>query len=244
MNGLALHGGFIPYGGTFLVFSDYARNAVRMAALMKLRCIFVYTHDSIGLGEDGPTHQPVEHAASLRLIPGMSVWRPCDGVETAVAWKMAIENQSGPTCLLFTRQALPHQQRSTGQIEDIERGGYILVDTDTEPEAIIIATGSEVEIAVRSAGNFPGRVRVVSMPSTDVFDRQDQAYRENVLPSVVTRRVAIEAGVTDYWYKYVGLNGQVVGMNSFGASAPCTDVYEYFGVTADRASEYLGNMLE
>jgi transketolase len=243
MNGLALHGGFIPYAGTFLVFSDYARNAVRMAALMSLRSVFVYTHDSIGLGEDGPTHQPVEHAASLRLIPGVSVWRPCDGVESAVAWKMAIEHQSGPTCLLFSRQALSHQHRSKGQITDIQRGGYILLDTAAEPEAIIIATGSEVEIAVRSAAAFSGRVRVVSMPSTDVFDRQDQAYREQVLPPTVTRRLAIEAGIADYWYKYVGLGGKIVAMNSFGASAPCKDVYENFGITAARASECLHEML-
>ncbi len=243
VNGLALHGGFIPYAGTFLVFSDYARNAVRMAALMKLRSIFVYTHDSIGLGEDGPTHQPVEHAASLRLIPGMSVWRPCDGIESAVAWKMAIERQSGPTCLLFTRQALSHQHRSAEQIADIQRGGYVLVDTAAEPEAIIIATGSEVEIAVRSAAAFAGRVRVVSMPSTDVFDRQARAYKEKILPPTVTRRLAIEAGIADYWYKYVGFGGKIVAMNSFGASAPGTDVYKYFGITADSAAQCLQEML-
>ncbi len=244
MNGLALHGGFIPYGGTFLVFSDYARNAVRMASLMKVQSIFVYTHDSIGLGEDGPTHQPVEHAASLRLIPGMSVWRPCDGVETAIAWKLAIERRDGPTCLLLTRQGLPHQNRTTDQMANISRGGYILVDTDGEPDIIVIATGSEVEIAASAAANFPGRVRVVSMPSTDVFDSQDEEYREKVLPSFVTRRMAVEAGVTDYWRKYVGLSGSTIGIDSFGASAPSADAFEYFGLTAEKVTERLRDMLD
>jgi len=244
MNGLALHGGFIPYGGTFLVFSDYARNAIRMASLMKLRSIFVFTHDSIGLGEDGPTHQPVEHASSLRLIPGMSVWRPCDGVETAVAWKQAIERSDGPTCLLLTRQGLPHQDRSPDQIDNIARGGYILVDSDGEPEAIVVATGSEVEIAVAAARNFSGRVRVVSMPSTDAFDCQDETYRQAVLPASVSRRLAVEAGVTGYWYKYVGLEGSVVGIDSFGASGPYLDVYEHFGITVEKITERLGEMLD
>ena len=244
MNGLALHGGFIPYGGTFLVFSDYARNAVRMASLMKQQSIFVYTHDSIGLGEDGPTHQPVEHAASLRLIPGMSVWRPCDGVETAVAWRHAIERRDGPTCLLLTRQGLPHQGRSSDQIQNISRGGYILLDSEDEPAVIVVATGSEVEIAVAAAQNFPGRVRVVSMPCTDVFDRQDGQYREAVLPASISRRLAVEAGVSDYWYKYVGLAGSVVGIDSFGASGPYSEVYEYFGITVEKVTERLGEMLD
>ncbi len=244
MNGLALHGGFIPYGGTFLVFSDYARNAVRMASLMKVQSIFVYTHDSIGLGEDGPTHQPVEHAASLRLIPGMSVWRPCDGVETAIAWKLAIERRDGPTCLLLTRQGLPHQNRTTDQIDNISRGGYILVDTDGEPDIIVIATGSEVAIAAGAAAHFPGRVRVVSMPSTNVFDSQDEEYREKVLPSFVTRRMAVEAGVTDYWRKYVGLSGSTIGIDSFGASAPSADAFEYFGLTVEKVTERLRDMLD
>lgn len=244
MNGIALHGGFIPYGGTFLVFSDYARNAVRMAALMNLRSIFVYTHDSIGLGEDGPTHQPVEHAASLRMIPNMSVWRPCDAVESAIAWKKAIERFDGPTALLFTRQSVSHQARSTEQIDSIQKGGYILVDTDTEPSVILIATGSEVELAVAAARQFPGRVRVVSMPSTDVFDAQDGDYKEAVLPASVDRRIAIEAGVSDYWHKYVGLAGRIIGMYSFGASAPASDVFTYFGFTVKNVTSVLDEMLD
>ncbi|HSH40950.1 MAG TPA: transketolase [Arenicellales bacterium] len=243
MNGMALHGGFIPYSGTFLVFSDYARNAVRMAALMKLRNIFVYTHDSIGLGEDGPTHQPVEHASSLRLIPNMSVWRPCDGVETAVAWRAAIERRDGPTSLLLSRQKLVHQPRTPEQVAGIARGGYVLLDSDGTPEVIVIATGSEVNLAVQAAGRWPGRVRVVSMPSCDVFDAQDAQYREQVLPAGVTRRVAIEAGVTPLWYKYVGADGRIIGLDRFGESAPAADLFEYLGFTVEEASRVIGEML-
>ncbi len=235
MNGIALHGGFIPYGATFLIFSEYARNALRMAALMKIRSIFVYTHDSIGLGEDGPTHQPVEQTATLRLIPNMSVWRPCDAVESAVAWKMAVKRKEGPSCLIFSRQGLPHQERSVEQLELIERGGYILSDCDGTPDVIIIATGSEVELAMGAAKQLAGsqKIRVVSMPNTNVFDAQDEAYRESVLPSAVTARVAIEAGVTDGWVKYVGLPGKVVGINRFGESAPAGDLFKQFGFTVD-----------
>lgn len=234
MNGIALHGGFIPYGATFLIFSEYARNALRMAALMKIRSIFVYTHDSIGLGEDGPTHQPVEQTATLRLIPNMSVWRPCDAVESAVAWKMAIKRQEGPSCLIFSRQNLPHQKRSLDQLELIERGGYILSDCDGTPEAIIIATGSEVELAIGAAQQLNGKkIRVVSMPSTDTFEAQDEAYRESVLPSSVTARVAVEAGVTVGWLKYVGLQGKVVGVDRFGESAPAGVLFKEYGLTVD-----------
>ncbi len=243
MNGMALHGGFIPYSGTFLVFSDYARNAVRMAALMGVRNIFVYTHDSIGLGEDGPTHQPVEHASSLRLIPNMSVWRPCDGVETAVAWQAAIERRDGPTCLLLSRQKLAHQERSPEQTENIARGGYVLLDSDGVPALIIIATGSEVALAVEAARRYPGRVRVVSMPACDVFDAQDQAYRDQVLPAEVDRRIAIEAGVTPLWYKYVGGNGRIIGLDRFGESAPYADVYEHVGITVERLAGIVEDML-
>jgi len=236
MNGIALHGGFIPYGGTFLVFSDYARNAVRMSSLMKLRTIYVYTHDSVGLGEDGPTHQPIEHVASLRIIPGMSLWRPCDAVESAVAWKSAIERKNGPSCLVFTRQGLPHQARTPEQLADISRGGYVLSDCEGTPEAILIATGSEVGLAMDAAKELTAegrRVRVVSMPSTDVFDAQDEAYRHAVLPPKVTARVAVEAGVPDYWRKYVGLGGKVVGINRFGESAPAKEVFKLLGFTVD-----------
>jgi transketolase len=234
MNGISLHGGFIPYGATFLIFSEYARNALRMAALMKIRSIFVYTHDSIGLGEDGPTHQPVEQTATLRLIPNMSVWRPCDAVESAAAWKMAIKRQDGPSCLIFSRQNLPHQKRSLEQLELIERGGYILSDCDGTPEAIIIATGSEVELAMSAAKQLNGKkIRVVSMPSTDTFEAQDEAYRESVLPSSVTARVAIEAGVTVGWLKYVGLQGKVVGIDRFGESAPAGELFKEYGFTVD-----------
>jgi len=237
MNGITLHGGFIPYGGTFLMFSEYARNALRMAALMKVQSIFVYTHDSIGLGEDGPTHQPVEQTATLRLIPNMSVWRPCDAVESAVAWKAAIERRSGPTSLIFSRQNLPHQARSAEQIANIERGGYILRDCDGAPQAIIIATGSEVGLAMEAAETLSAKgtkVRVVSMPATNVFDAQDAAYRESVLPASVTARVAVEAGVTDGWVKYVGLGGKVVGINRFGESAPAGELFKQFGFTVDK----------
>ena len=235
-NGIALHGGLIPYSATFLVFADYARNALRMAALMKIRQVFVFTHDSIGLGEDGPTHQPVEHVASLRLIPNMSVWRPCDAVETAVAWRSALERDSGPTSLALSRQNLPHQARDAGQIVNIARGGYVLADCEGTPEAIIIATGSEVALAMDAAGALSekGRhVRVVSMPSTDVFDTQDGAYCEAVLPAAVSARVAVEAGVTSCWLKYVGLDGAVVGIDSFGESAPAEVAFEHFGFTVD-----------
>lgn len=236
MNGITLHGGFIPYGGTFLMFSEYARNALRMAALMKIRSIFVYSHDSIGLGEDGPTHQAVEQAATLRLIPNMSLWRPCDDIETAVAWQAAIERLNGPTCLLLSRQNLRHHARTRDQIANIRRGGYVLVDGGKTPDAIIIATGSEVSLAADAAELLAKRglqVRVVSMPSTDVFEAQDAAYREAVLPRSITARVAVEAGVTDGWVKYVGFDGKVIGINSFGESAPAAEVFKHFGLTTD-----------
>ena len=235
-NGLRLHGGFIPYSGTFLTFSDYSRNALRMAALMKVQNILVYTHDSIGLGEDGPTHQPVEHTASLRLMPNMSVWRPCDTVETAVAWRYALENETGPTSLVLTRQGLPHQERDAAQIAAAARGGYVLKACDGTPNIILIATGSEVELAMSAAEKLAAdgaQVRVVSMPSTDVFDAQDADYRESVLPAAVTARVAVEAGVTDGWWRYVGTNGRVVGLDRFGESAPANELFEHFGFTTD-----------
>jgi transketolase len=234
-NGLALHGGFIPYGGTFLMFTEYCRNALRMAALMKLRNLFVLTHDSIGLGEDGPTHQAVEQAATLRLIPNMSVWRPADNTETAVAWRAALERRHGPTCLLLSRQNLPQLQRSAQQVQDITRGGYVLVDGGPQPEAVILATGSETAFAVEAAAGLNARgrrVRVVSMPCTDVFDAQDAAWRDAVLPPSCRNRIAIEAGVPDYWRKYVGLDGAVLGVPAFGASAPGPDVYTHFGISA------------
>ncbi|MFI3197580.1 MAG: transketolase [Methylococcaceae bacterium] len=236
MNGIALHGGLIPFGATFLMFSEYARNALRMASLMKIRSIFVYTHDSIGLGEDGPTHQPVEQIATLRLIPNIQVWRPCDAVETTVSWKAAFERQHGPSILVFSRQNLPHVPRTQEQIEAISRGGYILSDCDGQPEAIIIATGSEVELALKAAEqlNAAGKkIRVVSMPSTNIFDAQDAAYRESVLPSAVTQRVAVEAGVTDGWWKYVGTNGKIVGLDRFGESAPAGQLFKEFGFTVE-----------
>ena len=234
MNGMVLHGGCIPYGGTFLVFSDYCRNALRVAALMGVGSIFVFTHDSIGLGEDGPTHQPVEHVASLRQIPHMDVWRPCDAVETAVAWAMALERRNGPSSLALTRQGVAHQERSSSQIEQVRRGGYILSEA-RDPSVIIIATGSEVALAMsaqRTLADKGTRARVVSMPSTNVFDRQDDAYRDSVLSKGVPR-VAVEAGVTDFWRKYVGLDGAVVGIDRFGESAPGGALYEYFGITAE-----------
>jgi transketolase len=240
MNGLALHGGFRPYAGTFLVFSDYARNAVRMAALMQLPVILVYTHDSIGLGEDGPTHQPIEHVSSLRLMPNMSVWRPCDAVETAVSWAMAVGRANGPTALVLTRQALPQQPRTREQGINITRGGYTLIDCSGTPEAIVIATGSEVAIAATAVNalNAQGRrVRLVSMPGTDAFDRQDAGYRESVLPAAVTRRVAIEAGATGLWWKYVGSSGRVLGIDSFGASGKAADLYKHFGLTAEKLQQ-------
>jgi transketolase len=236
MNGIALHGGFIPYGATFLVFMEYARNAVRMAALMKQRVIFVYTHDSIGLGEDGPTHQPVEQIANLRHTPNMETWRPCDAVESAVSWKSAVMRTDGPSALIFSRQNLPHQPRSNDQVADVARGGYVLTDCEGAPEIILMATGSEVALTVSAAEALTAegrRVRVVSMPCTERFDKQDAAYREAVLPAAVTARVAVEAAQADFWYKYVGLNGAIVGMRSFGESAPAGALFEYFGFTTD-----------
>jgi transketolase len=237
-NGLALHGGFLPYDATFLVFSDYARNAVRMSALIPARAIHVYTHDSIGLGEDGPTHQPVEHLASLRYIPNNELWRPADAVESAVAWQRAIERRDGPTCLVFSRQNLVCQPRDAHTVEAISRGGYILHDpSDANVQAIIIATGSEVELAMAAARELAGEigVRVVSMPSTSVFDAQPLEYREGVLPSWCRARVAIEAAHPDYWWRYVGLDGQVIGLSTFGASAPAADLYRHFGITVEAA---------
>ncbi|KKO49338.1 transketolase [Arsukibacterium sp. MJ3] len=236
MNGIALHGGFVPYGATFLMFVEYARNAVRMAALMKQRVIFVYTHDSIGLGEDGPTHQPVEQLASLRATPNLMNWRPCDQVESAVAWQAAIERTTGPTTLIFSRQNLQQQARDNATVQTIKRGGYVLLDSEQPAELIIIATGSEVELAVQAAKMLTSKgkqVRVVSMPSTDVFDAQDAAYRETVLPANISKRIAVEAGITDCWYKYVGLAGDIIGMTSFGESAPAEQLFEHFGITAD-----------
>ncbi|MCG9561406.1 transketolase [Vibrio chagasii] len=236
MNGIALHGGFVPYGATFLMFMEYARNAMRMAALMKVQNIQVYTHDSIGLGEDGPTHQPVEQMASLRLTPNMSTWRPCDQVESAVAWKLAIERKDGPTSLIFSRQNLAQQERSEEQVANIAKGGYILKDCEGKPELILIATGSEVELAVNAAAELTAegkKVRVVSMPATDAFDKQDAEYRESVLPSDVTARIAIEAGIADFWYKYVGFGGKIIGMTTFGESAPAGELFKMFGFTTE-----------
>jgi len=235
MNGIALHKGFIPYGATFLMFVEYAKNAVRMAALMKQPSIFVYTHDSIGLGEDGPTHQPVEQIASMRLTPNLYNWRPCDQVESAIAWQQAIERKDGPTSLIFTRQGLEQQARDAQQLSDVKKGGYIL-SCDGNPELIIIATGSEVQLAQDSATELRSqgkKVRVVSMPCTDAFEDQSAEYKESVLPASVTRRVAVEAGIADYWYKYVGLNGAVVGMTTFGESAPANELFEFFGFTVE-----------
>ena len=236
MNGIALHGGFIPYGATFLMFYEYAHNAVRMAALMKQRVLFVYTHDSIGLGEDGPTHQPVEQTAALRYIPNLETWRPADQVESAIAWKAAAERQDGPSALIFTRQNLQQQNRTTEQLANVARGGYVLKDASGTPDLILIATGSEVELAVKAAEVLEAegkKVRVVSMPSTNVFDKQDEAYRESVLPRAVTKRVAIEAQLSDFWYKYVGFEGRIVGMNSFGESAPAGELFKLFGFTVE-----------
>lgn len=247
MNGIALHGGFIPYGATFLMFVEYARNAVRMAALMKVRSIFVYTHDSIGLGEDGPTHQPVEQLASLRVTPNLSTWRPCDQVESAVAWKYAVERKDGPSALIFSRQNLEQQPRTAEQLANIEKGAYILKDCAGSPELIFIATGSEVELAVKAADQLTAegrKVRVVSMPSTDTFDKQDAAYREAVLPASVSARVAIEAGIADYWFKYTGLNGAIIGMHTFGESAPAEELYKEFGITAEKAVEAAKSLLK
>jgi transketolase len=249
MNGMVLHGGIIPYGGTFLMFSEYARNALRMAALMKLPTIFVYSHDSIGLGEDGPTHQAVEQLATLRYIPDMVVWRPCDAIETAVVWKLAIERHDGPTALVTSRQNLASQLRTPQQLALIERGAYILVEPAGAgaPQAIVIATGSEVGIAVKAAQqlNEQGRrIRVVSMPSTAVFDLQDAAYREIVLPSAVRKRIAVEAGVSAYWRKYVGLEGKVIGIDTFGLSAPAPEVFKHFGFTVDNVVKTITSLLD
>jgi transketolase len=246
-NGIALHGGFLPYSATFLMFVEYARNAVRMAALMKIRNVFVYTHDSIGLGEDGPTHQPVEQMASLRVTPNMSTWRPADQVESAVAWKYAIERNDGPAALIFSRQNLTQQPRTKEQVANIARGGYVLKDSEGTPDIILIATGSEVGITVEAADKLTAsgaKVRVVSMPSTDAFDKQDAAYRESVLPKAVTARVAVEAGIADYWYKYVGLNGAVVGMHSFGESAPADLLFKEFGFTVDNVVAQAQSLLK
>ncbi|WP_026309201.1 transketolase [Kangiella aquimarina] len=247
MNGMALHGGLMPYGGTFLIFMEYARNALRMAALMKQQAIYVFTHDSIGLGEDGPTHQPIEQLANLRTTPNMSVWRPCDAVETAVAWKSAIERRQGPTALSLSRQNLQHQNRDAQQLANIECGAYVLVDSADQPELIFIATGSEVELAVEAAKVLTEKgkqVRVVSMPSTDVFEAQDASYKESVLPSDVPSRVAIEAGIADYWYKYVGLDGRIVGMTSFGESAPAGELFKHFGFTVDNVVAVAEELLD
>ncbi|MEB7546704.1 transketolase [Klebsiella grimontii] len=235
-NGIALHGGFLPYTSTFLMFVEYARNAVRMTALMKQRQVMVYTHDSIGLGEDGPTHQPVEQIASLRLTPNLSTWRPCDQVESAVAWKYGVERLDGPTALIFSRQNLTQQERTWQQVQDIARGGYILKDCEGQPQLILIATGSETELAVDAWQKLMAegvKARVVSMPSTDVFDKQDAAYRDAVLPPAVSARLAVEAGITDYWFKYVGLNGAIIGMRSYGESAPAEQLYQAFGITVE-----------
>ncbi|MBM7062324.1 transketolase [Pseudomonas sp. UL073] len=247
MNGIALHGGFIPYGATFLVFMEYACNAVRMAALMKQRVLFVYTHDSIGLGEDGPTHQPIEQLASMRCTPNLHTWRPADAVESAVAWKFAIERNDGPSALVFSRQNLPHQPRDAAQLANIERGGYVLKDCAGEPELILIATGSEVGLAVQAADQLSERghqVRVVSMPSTNVFDAQDAAYKQAVLPVQVGARIAIEAAHVDFWYKYVGLEGRVIGMTTFGESAPAPALFEHFGFTVENVLSIADELLD
>lgn len=246
MNGLALHGGFIPYGGTFLMFMEYARNALRMAALMKIRSIFVYTHDTIGLGEDGPTHQPVEQLASLRLTPNMETWRGCDQVEVAVSWQQAIERQDGPSALVLTRQPLEQQARSTEQLNNIARGGYVLVDCDGEPELILISAGSEVALAVAAARTLQqeGRhIRVVSMPCTERFDKQVEAYKESVLPRRVRNRLAVEASIEGFWQRYTGLDGKVIGMDSFGESAPASVLFKYFGFTKENVTETARRML-
>ncbi|MGH8231686.1 MAG: transketolase-like TK C-terminal-containing protein, partial [Steroidobacteraceae bacterium] len=240
MSGLALHGGLIPYGGTFLTFSDYARNAVRMAALMHQRVILVYSHDSIGLGEDGPTHQPIEQLNSLRLIPNLTLWRPADALETAVAWCAALEHASGPSCLVLTRQGLPQLTRSEQAMNDIRRGGYVLVDCQGTPECVVMATGSEVALALEAVKRVQSqgrRVRLVSLPSTEVFDAQDAAYRESVLPAAVSARVAVEAGSTGLWWRYVGSRGQIVGIDHYGASGKGPEVFKKFGFTPDNVEK-------
>ena len=246
MNGIALHGGFIPYGGTFLVFSDYARNAVRLACLMQQRVILVYTDDSIGLGEDGPTHQPIEHLSSLRAMPHLNLWRPCDAAETALAWTLALERH-GPTALVLTRQALPQQPRTPAQLESIRRGGYVLIEPSGTPECLVIATGSEIGIAAQAVNTLNGtgrRVRLVSMPSTETFEAQDASYRDSVLPAAVTRRLAVEAGATQCWWRYVGLAGRVIGIDRFGASGKGADVFPHFGFTADNIVRQVRELLE
>ena len=247
MNGVALHGGLVPYGATFLIFMEYCRNAVRMAALMKLRSILVFTHDSIGLGEDGPTHQPIEQLASLRTTPNMSTWRPADTVESAVAWKAALERTDGPTALVFSRQALPHQERDATQLQNVAKGGYVLSDSEGTPDLILIATGGELGLAQDAAAALREKgsnVRVVSLPSTDTFDAQSAAYKQEVLPLEVTNRVAIEAGIEDYWYKYVGLDGRIVGMSTFGESAPAGDLFKEFGFTVENVVATAAELLE
>lgn len=247
MNGVALHGGFIPYGATFLMFMEYARNAVRMAALMKQRSIFVYTHDSIGLGEDGPTHQPVEQIASLRLTPNMSTWRPCDQVESAIAWKYAVERKDGPSALIFSRQNLTQMDRTPAQLADVTKGGYVLRDSEGTPDAILIATGSEVELAMLAADELTAKgrkIRVVSMPCTDAFDAQSVEYKESVLPSAVIKRVAVEAGIADYWYKYTGLNGKIIGMHTFGESAPAELLFKEFGFTVENVVQTVESLFQ
>jgi transketolase len=245
LNGIALHGGFVPYAGTFLVFSDYARNAVRLACLMSVKAVLVYTHDSIGLGEDGPTHQPIEHLTSLRAIPNMSLWRPCDAAETAVAWAAGIERK-GPTALILSRQPLPQQLRTPQQVADIRRGGYTLIDSDGMPECIVIASGSEIGIAAEAVKKLNAggrRIRLVSMPSTEAFDAQDEAYRHRVLPPAVRRRLAVEAGATLSWWRYVGMEGRVIGLDRFGASGKFADVYPHFGFTTDNIAQQIGELL-
>lgn len=247
MNGIALHGGFIPYGGTFLIFTDYGRNAMRLAALMQIRVIYVLTHDSIGLGEDGPTHQAIEQVSGLRLIPNMTVWRPCDVVETAVAWQFAIEHKSGPTSLILTRQKVPQQPRDAKTLANISRGGYVIFEPKNNPEAIIIATGSEVELALEAAKEMQQHgknIRVVSMPATEIFDQQDQAYKDEVLPPEVTARIAVEAAKSDFWYKYVGLNGKVIGIDTFGKSAPAKELFADFGFTVHNIALSLQQLLQ
>ncbi|WJG08646.1 transketolase [Aliiglaciecola sp. LCG003] len=246
MNGIGLHGGFRPYGATFLMFMEYARNAVRMAALMGIPNIFVYTHDSIGQGEDGPTHQPIEQVANLRLTPNLTTWRPCDGAETAVAWKAAIERKDGPSALVFSRQGLPAQSRNDAQLVNVAKGGYVLVDCASTPDVILIATGSEVAVAVDAAAELTQKghgVRVVSMPSTNVFDAQDADYKQSVLPSSVTKRVAVEAAHVDFWHKYVGFDGAIVGMSTFGESAPGGALLKHFGITVDAVVAAAENLL-
>ena len=247
LNGITRHGGFIPYGGTFLVFMEYARNAVRLAALMKQRCIFIYTHDSIGLGEDGPTHQPIEQLSALRTTPNLSVWRPCDTVETAVAWEAALERQDGPTALVLSRQSLPGMRREIEGLGDVARGAYVLHEPeDGAPEAVLIATGSEVSLALAAAQLLAGqgrRLRVVSMPSADVFDRQKEAYREAVLPAVIRCRIVLEAAHPDWWYRYAGLDGTVLGISEFGASAPAEKLFEHFGFTSQQVADAVAEAL-